>query len=348
MKRKLLSFLLSVAMMLGLCCAGVAAETGADLKYSVLSTTTAEISFYMGMDTTLKIPAKIDGYTIVGISDSAFFGSTLTGVTLPSTLQYVGEWAFNSCYDLKSITIPNKVTEIGDNAFEKCTSLKTVKIGNKVREIGEKAFSGCTALEKVTLGKSVAEIDEEAFYGCSALKSITIPNSVRKIDDKAFADCTSLKTAKIGKGVKDIGDLAFCDTQHLEYFDNPTADELEKLWEQNVICDKISIHAANNYAQKHFKKLKYNYSVYHQAVAKNAKPTVSLTTKGGSITVKFSKVKSAKKYTVVLGGAASRTYTARGTSYTIKGLSSGKTYSVKLRASIKGGKYSKTVKIKVK
>ena len=54
---------------------------------------------------------------------------------------------FESCSSLTSITIPNSVTWIGERAFIGCSSLTSVTIGNSVTLIGEDAFVGCSTLD---------------------------------------------------------------------------------------------------------------------------------------------------------------------------------------------------------
>ena len=57
--------------------------------------------------------------------------------------------AFDGCFELTSITIPNSVETIGEQAFQGCTGLTNVTIGSGVTTIGAKAFNYCNALETV-------------------------------------------------------------------------------------------------------------------------------------------------------------------------------------------------------
>lgn len=122
----------------------------------------------------LKIPEGVTGLREVG-------DYTLVSVELPSTLEYIGGYAFswNEDYDnqLKEVTIPDSVTEIGYAAFRNCKNLKTIEIPEQCKYI-----------------------EREAFYGCHALKSITIPASVRSIGEGAFADCRGLEAFEVEAG----------------------------------------------------------------------------------------------------------------------------------------------------
>ena len=91
----------------------------------------ATITAYIGTETTLTIPSKLEDATVVAIADSAFEGNTkLTSVTLPKTVTSIGASAFEGCSALKTITLSDNVATIGRAAFKNCTSLETMKIAN--------------------------------------------------------------------------------------------------------------------------------------------------------------------------------------------------------------------------
>ena len=48
--------------------------------------------------------------------------------TVPSSVNSIGTYTFQSCSALTSITIPNSVTSIGNNAFNSCSSLISVTL----------------------------------------------------------------------------------------------------------------------------------------------------------------------------------------------------------------------------
>ena len=67
-----------------------------------------------------------------------------------------------------SISIPETVEQIGNDAFYGCKNLKTVTMPGKLTRIGVRAFSECKALTEITIPKSVIYIGEEAFHDCGS------------------------------------------------------------------------------------------------------------------------------------------------------------------------------------
>lgn len=64
---------------------------------------------------------------IVGISKNAFAGCPdLTSLTMPKTLNSIGDWGFQGCCKLSSVTLPQGVTSIGDGAFSGCNALTSI------------------------------------------------------------------------------------------------------------------------------------------------------------------------------------------------------------------------------
>ncbi len=54
---------------------------------------------------------------ITSIDDLAFMYSTLSNISLPSTLQSIGNWTFGVCVNITSLELPASITSIGENAF---------------------------------------------------------------------------------------------------------------------------------------------------------------------------------------------------------------------------------------
>ena len=133
--------------------------------------------------------------TIKYIGESAFNSSGITSILIPSGVEIIGDNAFSNCDLLTSVTIPGNVKEIGNYSFSYCDNLESVTISNGVELIGEYAFAGCEKLTRLSLGYGVKTIALSAFSS-SRLSSVTIPSSVTSIDSWAFNN-SYLTTVKI-------------------------------------------------------------------------------------------------------------------------------------------------------
>ncbi len=111
------------------------------------------------------------------------------------------------------VTIPDTVEVVGESAFENNQKVQFVVIPKSVKRLNAYVFWGCDQLEEVVLGKGLTAVDEYSFAGCTGLKQITIPENVQSIDAQAFAGCTNLTDIYIPASVTSIAEDAFlnCD-----------------------------------------------------------------------------------------------------------------------------------------
>lgn len=64
------------------------------------------------------------------------------GITIPSTVTSIGDYAFYGCTGLTIITIPSSLTSIGKESFEFCTSLSEIRVNADVPPIlGSNTFN---------------------------------------------------------------------------------------------------------------------------------------------------------------------------------------------------------------
>lgn len=78
--------------------------------------------------TVALIPSDISGIEVKEIADSAFLAvNTLTTLSLPSTIQCIGNSAFKKT-KIQEVIIPDSVKTIGQSAFQNTTELKSVQL----------------------------------------------------------------------------------------------------------------------------------------------------------------------------------------------------------------------------
>lgn len=122
------------------------------------------------------------------IAGDAFYwcGESVTSITIPDSMEVIGEWAFRYCSAIESITIPDSVTNLLRGAFSGCENLKSIVLSNNLKTIEMQLFDGCQSLASIEIPDSVTSIDSYIFSDCVNLKSITIPDSVTRIGDWSY------------------------------------------------------------------------------------------------------------------------------------------------------------------
>ena len=133
------------------------------------------------------------------------------------------------------VTIPDTVEVVGESAFENNQKVQFVVIPKSVKRLDAYVFWGCNNLEEVVLGKGLTAVDEYSFAGCTGLKQITIPENIQSIDAQAFAGCVNLTDIYIPAMVTGIAEDAFlnCDNVTIHADEGSVAAQFaQKLAEQ--------------------------------------------------------------------------------------------------------------------
>lgn len=193
-------------------------------------------------------------YTVIGIDDYAFYGSTgLIKVDIPKTVVSIGKMVFDGCTSLQKITVNPEnqsyyahddvlynfaqtelivsaktktgkfivledVKKINEFAFHDCKNITEIVLPNGLKEIGKAAFWGCTNMTSINIPTSLTTLGSDAFRDDSSLSSsITIPATVSIIGSNAFRDCSKISSVTIADGITEIGEYAFngCSKSHL-------------------------------------------------------------------------------------------------------------------------------------
>ena len=137
-----------------------------------------------------KITVK-EGYTELAAYCFENYG-LMKEISLPSTLNIIGEYAFTDCKNLEGVRIPDTVRKMEKGVFNACLRLKKVILPTGLQSIGDNCFFCCTSLRVVRVPDSVSSIGENAFSGCAALEKLIVPKNVKFIDNNAFAYCGKL------------------------------------------------------------------------------------------------------------------------------------------------------------
>ncbi len=114
------------------------------------------VNAYYGEDSDVVVPESFTYddqkyFTVgLGVMDSPCgdymtwdYYSDIESVKLPTTLRFLGAYAFSHCYNLKGIELPESLTAIGEYAFRGCQALDGLVIPSKVTSVGGYFLSGC-------------------------------------------------------------------------------------------------------------------------------------------------------------------------------------------------------------
>ena len=185
----------------------------------------------------VEIPSHYHGLPIQQIGNGAFEDATFETITLPETINYIGDSAFRSADNLTSIVLPETVNYLGTNIFNGAASLTSVTLPTGISYIPAAMFRDTTSLTSITLHEGITSINASAFNGSgltsvvlpttlqhiqssafrgSKITSLTIPEGTRTMDSSAFEDCLSLETVLISSTVQQISHSVFNNTPALE------------------------------------------------------------------------------------------------------------------------------------
>lgn len=187
-----------------------------DFSYSELDDNCVMLTRYYGSDTDVIVPSEINGYRVTFLEETFCANKNIKSVTIPESVEAIGDSAFGGCSNLESVQIGENVKGLGEYAFGKCTALKEITLPQSVEYIGKEAFYNCSALTDVTVNGNVSRVKEETFSGCSALKSVNFAaNCVERIDKNAFTGCKELSEISGLDSLKELGTDVFTDTAWL-------------------------------------------------------------------------------------------------------------------------------------
>lgn len=181
MRKIMLLLVTCILLCMTICGCGNASTPADDFQYSI-SDNSVYIKGYLGSDSSIVIPERIEGKYVISISSEAFNkNNTIESVYIPDSVRYIGKYAFNRCENLKDIRLSDKLEEIYDSAFARCTSLVDIDVPESVTYLGKCVFKDSANLKSVTMSESLYDKykdknsnqsfeDYRIFEGCDNVK----------------------------------------------------------------------------------------------------------------------------------------------------------------------------------
>lgn len=141
------------------------------------------LTSYKGAEFSVEIPAtigKLPVTEIQGICNCSFSSkfpharqslmkSSIVLVSIPNSVQIIGEYSFDGLAELKTVCISSGVTHICKNAFAECAQLEEILLPTGLESVDYRAFGNCTALKQVIMPDTVTYINDFTFEKCDLL-----------------------------------------------------------------------------------------------------------------------------------------------------------------------------------
>lgn len=120
--------------------------------YYVIQKNSVEITRFAGIAGTVEIPSCIQELPVRSIAKKAFLSKkSLRKVTLPDTIEEVGDWAFAYCDKLVSVSFGNRDTRFARAVFLDCFSLEEVLFPDVKPQLGGLLAAAVTGMESYYL-----------------------------------------------------------------------------------------------------------------------------------------------------------------------------------------------------
>lgn len=158
--------------------------------------------------------------------------TVLAVVTIPESVEYIGDNVFSGCDNLTSVYFNAKNVIYPNDIFKNMKSIENITFGKDVQTVNSEILSGCSSLSSLTLPhaqfrvatlfgeekvpstlKTVkvigGNIANRAFDGFSTLDTVEISGDSVVIGEYAFNACNNITKIILKEGVTEIGAYAF-------------------------------------------------------------------------------------------------------------------------------------------
>jgi len=223
---------------------------GISFTYTVAEDGTA-VADYSGKD--LAIPAEIDGHAVTRVEGNSFgYGSRLSSLIIPETVEYIGEDAFSGVAVESDVVLSAK--EIAAGAFDSASFQKLTLAGG-VGTLCANAFKNASIKHlqyDTTAVHGCTDRDGSVFY-LADIYALDFGSAVTELPDYAFSRA-KFRFGELTVNIKSIGDYAF-----------------ERVWSSGVkgsrlvITDGVEYIGAGAFSGVKVQKVEYNASASSNA-----------------------------------------------------------------------------------
>lgn len=171
----------------------------------------------------VEIPNEIDGTKIKEVGVNVCFDLGISTVYIQDGIEIINESAFEGS-NVFDVTIPSSVTYIGDKAFANCSELVTVTLNSENINFGDEVFANTTYMQfMVPCTIDTEKLREKliAAKGADNFEFVEIHNNlVESMEEKDI----------YGESVFYCEDCGFNGSKYIEAFDNVFDDVSSDSW----------------------------------------------------------------------------------------------------------------------
>ena len=194
------------------------------LSYTLLTGNDIQLDgFAEGKSTeNLDIPSSVNHkgntFSITNISSGAFNNKNLVSLSIPPSVQIIGEKAFANNYSLSTVSFSEGLTTIGIQCFANNSKIKRIVLPASIKSIGYSAFNVNTGIDTLfikantppTIGQTnpFGNATYPIVVACGALSNYLADDSWKKCNDAAtlferlVSGCPEITIYHVGSGTK--------------------------------------------------------------------------------------------------------------------------------------------------
>ncbi len=166
-------------------------------------------------DRELTIPETYLNLPILRIGEACFMDANVNKINLPSTIEVIESYAFNSCYNLESVNIPSKTKVIHYSAFYASLKLKKINLNNVIF-LGENNLHLCPSLENIKVNENNSQFisNKGILYYNNAydtlvkvpenIISISFLDSMKEVLEGSLSRLVKIEEVTLPKRIKEL------------------------------------------------------------------------------------------------------------------------------------------------
>ena len=171
-----------------------------------------------------------------------WMGDDVVDYEVEAGITGLGDRIFNNVWRFRDVTLPESLETIGEQAFAYCSNLRAFhgkfasEDGHLLVKDGEILATALYGVNEFTVPETVKTISSYAFTNKWGLETVIISDGVESIGDYAFQDCGNLRDVTLPESLKSLGRKVFLYDQGIQKFHGKYASADEKFLIDDTGC----------------------------------------------------------------------------------------------------------------